>query len=438
MELKSISEPKPNTKRWILSAVVWCCFFLIFFWCRGIIQSTDSKYVIPSAVSLWKQLNLDVTEFFHHPSGKYHPLDYHLEKIGEGYYNRYPVGQVLMAMPFVMLTSKLAASIGISDSRYFRGLELLIACAIAAGCCVVMYWIADLRLDTPRSLIVTVVFGLGTPIWSTASRGLWQHGPSVLFLSLTLLMLLKAETRPKLVPFIAIPLALSYVMRPLNAVSVVFFTAYVFLIHREHFLAFMLISCIVALPFLSFNMYMYGFPLSPYYTPGTLGIPRHQGEAIAGLLFSPSRGLFFFSPILLFSLYGIALKLNRQCFKTLDFCVLLILASHVAAVAFSNPIWWAGHAFGPRFMTDMTPFLAYFLIPMFQDSHTWTTFKTTVLWSIFTTALVFSCIVHYSGAVSYDAWAWNVKPTNIDRDLDRLWDWDDSQALRALRIWFRR
>jgi hypothetical protein len=434
----SISVGQRNASDWMMSAIVWCCFFAVFVSCDGIIQSTDSKYVIPSAMSLVTEGNLDVKEFFIHSSGRYQPSDYHLDQIGENYYNRYPIAQVLLIAPFVAALTALGDLSLQSDLRYYRGIELIIACAIAAGCCVLMFRIAVLGLDTRRALIVTLVFGLGTSVWSTASRGFWQHGPSVFCLTLALLMLLQAEARPRLISMIAITLALSYVIRPTNAIPVGIFTLYILWKYPQQFPKYLLASGLVAVPFFCFNMYLYGFPLSPYYTPGTLGIPRHQGEALAGLLFSPSRGIFVFSPVLLFSMYGIALKLANKSFSALDFSIVLIFVGHLAAVAFSNPMWWGGHSFGPRFMTEMAPFLVYFLIPLFQYSQSWSASKATILWGLFTATLVLSCFIHYSGAASSDAWAWNVKPTNIDQNLERLWDWKDSQALRSLGVWLEK
>jgi hypothetical protein len=89
-------------------------------------------------------------------------------------------------------------------------------------------------------------------------------------------------------------------------------------------------------------------------------------------------------------------------------------------------------------MTDMMPFLTYFLIPVFQYSRSWKTGKVAVLWGLFTVALMFSFLVQYSGAVCPAAWEWNVTLANMDQDTPRLWDWYDSQALCAFKVWLQR
>ena len=54
----------------------------------------------------------------------------------------------------------------------------------------------ELRRPRRTAVAVAVVFALGTQAWSTASRALWQHGPSLLFLSLAVLMAVRLE-RPE-------------------------------------------------------------------------------------------------------------------------------------------------------------------------------------------------------------------------------------------------
>ena len=410
-------------------------FFAIFYFGNGVIQSTDSRYVIPTALSLLIEGNLDVDELFIHPGSPYKPSDYHLEVIQGRHYNRYPIAQVLLAVPFVLVANKVADFGYQAGLDSFRRLELLMACLFAAATCMVIYLIASLRLDTWRSLLLTAIFGFGTSVWSTASCGFWQHGPSMFLLSLAMYILLLAEKRPQIIKYVGLPLALSYVMRPTNALSVVVFTLYVWWKYRKYFVKYLLVASTVAIPFIFFNLFMYHSLLSPYYTPGSLGIPRRISEAIVGLLISPSRGLFVFSPVLLFALYGIALSLRSGRFEALDGCLLFILIGHLLGVALSNPMWWGGHSFGPRFMTDVTPFLAYFLIPALEDSSNWTGAKAAFLWTALVLTLAFSILVHYTGVVSPHAWAWNILPTNIDQSEARLWDWNDSQALRALKIW---
>jgi hypothetical protein len=420
---------------WLFSILVGTAFLAIFYFGNRHIQSTDCRYVIPSALSLLNDGNLDVDEFFDKPNISYKPSDYQLEVIHKRHYNRYPIGQVLLAVPFVFLANKVVGLDFQSDLSWYLHLELIIGCISAAAACVVICLMACLRLGIWHSLLLTIIFGLGTSVWSTASCGFWQHGPSIFLLTLVLYIVVLAEKHPHIIQYVGIPVALSYLMRPTNALSVTIFTLYVWWKYRQYFLRYLLLSSLVAIPFLIFNEFMYHRLLSPYYEPGSLGIPRHIPQAVVGLLISPSRGLFVFSPVLLFSLYGMALSLRPERYKTLDGFILLIPIGHLAATALSNPMWWGGHSFGPRMMVDIIPFLAYFLIPVLDQSSNWKGSKAVFMWTLMGLSLAFSIFVHFTGAASPLAWSWNIYPTNIDQDSARLWDWNDSQALRTLFIW---
>ncbi len=423
---------------WFFSILLGTAFFSIFYFGNGHIQSTDCLYVIPSALSLLNECNLDVDEFFAKPNSSYKPSDYQLELIHDRHYNRYPIGQVLLAVPFVFLANKVVGLGFQSDRSWYLHLELIIGCILAAAACLIIFLMACLRLDIWHSLLLSTIFGLGTSVWSTASCGFWQHSPSIFLLTLVLYILVLAEKHQQIIQYVGIPLALSYLMRPTNALSVAILTLYVWWKYRYYFLTYFLLSSLVAIPFLLFNEFMYHALLSPYYTLGSLGIPRHISQAVVGMLISPSRGLFVFSPVLLFSVYGMAISLRRGQYRTLDGLVLLIPIGHLVATALTNPMWWGGHSFGPRIMVDIIPFLAYFLIPVLEQSSNWNCTKAVLMWTLLGLSLAFSIFVHFTGAATSLAWSWNIFPTNIDQDTARLWDWGDSQAFRALYIWLGR
>jgi hypothetical protein len=94
-------------------------------------------------------------------------------------------------------------------------------------------------------------------------------------------------------------------------------------------------------------------------------------------------------------------------------------------------MWWAGHSFGPRFMTDIVPFLVYFTAFNFRLPET---FRSRAQITLSTAVVVFalvSALIHAQGALREATWAWNVVPDNIDRDSPRLWDWGDPQFART-------
>jgi hypothetical protein len=79
------------------------------------------------------------------------------------------------------------------------------------------------------------------------------------------------------------------------------------------------------------------------------------------LLFDPFKGLFFYSPILLLSFFGLFLMYKKYKLETLViFFCFFIYVFHLA----SYSAWWMGHSFGPRYLTPLIPFLT---IPLFYS-----------------------------------------------------------------------
>src|SRR5262249_10724619 len=159
-----------------------------------------------------------------------------------------------------------------------------------------------------------------------------------------------------------LPLAFSFVIRPTNAVPIAVLSLLVLVEHRRYALPYFLWMLPVAAPFLLFTLTVYHSALPPYYGADKIGRVGSFLEALAGTLVTPSRGLFVYSPIFLFSIYGAWLALGRRG-PRLAWALAAIVVGHWLALA-SFPIWWGGHSFGYRLFSDMVPYLTYFLIPV--------------------------------------------------------------------------
>jgi hypothetical protein len=59
-------------------------------------------------------------------------------------------------------------------------LELIFASLVTAAAAALLFYYVRGRLSLPKSLLLAGLFAFGTSAYSTASRGLWQHGPSML------------------------------------------------------------------------------------------------------------------------------------------------------------------------------------------------------------------------------------------------------------------
>jgi hypothetical protein len=189
---------------------------------------------------------------------------------------------------------------------------------------------------------------------------------------------------------------------------------------------------LIAVPWFFFNFSVYGGFLPPYYTDNAFSENSDFIEGLLGNLFSPSRGLFVYSPVLLFSISGFFIALRDVERNPLSLAFGLIIVGHMIVVANAS-MWWAGHSYGPRFTTDILPFLVYFMsCNLYLVCTADTGIKKIILSGICGLALI-SAIIHAQGALSKKPHMWNVDPVNIDEKPDHAWDWSDPQFLRAIQ-----
>lgn len=396
----------------------------------GNYPSSDSLWSVPLARSLIRQGNLDLDEY--RPSG-----DYRVRLVDGHFYSAFPLGAPLLAVPVVWAHDTIAGWLppgpegrrpGLADWQ----LEQITASLIVAATAVLIFLIAAQYLDWGGAVFLTAVFAFGTPAWSTASRALWQHGPSLLLLSAALYLILLARARPWLAGWAGLPLALAYVVRPTNSLSLLALSVYVFWRYRGYFLPFLLGQLVILAPFAVFNQSLYGQPLPPYYLPERIGSGRNLSEALLGNLISPARGLFVYCPIFLFSFWGAWLKFRDRAFELLDGLLLAVIILHWLVIS-SFPHWWGGYSYGPRFFSDLLPYLIYFLLPCWPWLVRLRGWPQVLAGGAFGGLALLSVLINGYGAVSWSALLWNTTPDSIDLHPARLWDWSDPPWLRSWR-----
>ena len=105
------------------------------------------------------------------------------------------------------------------------------------------------------------------------------------------------------------------------------------------------------------------------------------GEALVGQWVSPSRGLLVFSPVLIFSLVGVALKIRQHRLEWLDRFLIAIIVLQWLTISVW-PVRWGGWTFGPHMFSDMLPYFIYFMIPVLVALSTWPQAQRTVTLAI--------------------------------------------------------
>ncbi len=119
-----------------------------------------------------------------------------------------------------------------------------------------------------------------------------------------------------------------------------------------------------------YNTFCFGHPFSFSYgnmvekefqalaAQGILGVGFPRLESLWGLLFSPSRGVFFIMPVFLLSIWGIVRMIDRKNLQRETFLITgIVIGSFLLISGCSG--WKAGMTFGPRYLVFMLPFLAF-------------------------------------------------------------------------------
>lgn len=421
-------------------------FVLRTYWRSPITTTADSLWSLHLVTSLLNHGDLNLDEYRRLIGSD----DYRVEERQGHLYSTFPSGTTFVAAPILAILDTFPTLTGRREltettlQRYLathepdavifqveqRAASLIVALNVLA-----VFALARRYLPVAQSIALSAIFAFATPAWSVASRALWQHGPSMLCLTVTLLLLIAASEHPALSAAAAVPLAFSYVVRPTNAISIVVLTAYVLAAYRQYVGYFTLGLLAVLCPFAIHNYSTYQSLLPPYYAAQRLtGL---SFGALAGNLVSPSRGLLIFSPIFVFSAYGVYPGIGgseTRIWSRLELYIGLCVVLHWIAIS-AFPHWYGGWTIGPRFFTDMVPYLCFLIVPVVRDVAQWRPSSRpvqTALAMTFTAALAFSVFVHYRGANVRGPFSWNGVPIDVDKRPQRLWDWTDMQGLRGL------
>ena len=292
-----------------------------------VITSYDSRWSVHTAMSFLLGHGGDLTEYL--PIIKKENF-YSIEYPDGRPRTRYPIGTALLATPFVAVSALLRPHFAEDlRTRIPIRTEQFIASIIGATAGVIFFTVMLSQFESVAiALASTFIFAFGTSIWSTATRALWQHGPLVLMLVIAMLLLVRARRRPELIQYLSLPLAIAYVIRPTAIVPIAMLSIYVLLMHRRWFVKYVGWSLLVAVPWIAYNLTIYGWILSPYYVGEAFSQQTRFAEGLLGNLFSPSRGLFVFSPVLLFALSGFVLSLRDPAQRALNITYGAIVVAH--------------------------------------------------------------------------------------------------------------
>lgn len=437
------TPPPPLDRRdaGILSAIFLTV--LLLFWGSPILQMGDSKYTLLLSQSLLTRGSpvLDGYGIPHytpfklgqaHLNGEAYPI----EIVHDHFYNFFPPGSGVLSAPFVLVGDLLGYSVTPDGHHYEvwheRNLQHFIGSLLMAGLAALFYGMARLLLPWGWSLGLALGAALGTQMWSTASRALWNHTWGIALLGWVFYLLLAQETgRRRLRPvLLGTILSWTYFVRPTNSVFILAVTGYLALFHRRLFLAYAATGAAWFAGFVVYSWTHFHKPLPSYYQANRLET-NHFWEAFAGNLVSPSRGVLIFVPVTLFVAYLLARYWRGVAYPRLLGLALVCGAGHLAAVSCFNP-WFGGECFGPRYLTEWVPLLvllAVLGVDAARRRHAASATPDTppLEWRVALVGgallLLVSIAINARGANSTAPEQWNEVPDRVDDDPARIWDW---------------
>jgi len=248
--------------------------------------------------------------------------------------------------------------------RLARVMEKLTSSLLAALTSALMYLLLRRRSDPMIACLLTLAFALGTNTWVTSSQAMWQHGLAELLLVGALILLTGRSGAWQALAAGAI-CGLIAGNRPPDALLAAALGLYglSWAGHRARIFAVAAafpIGLVLTYNLLATGKLAGGYALVAAKHPTFF---RHDLLAgVAGLLFSPARGLFVFSPFLLFLAFGFGCVLRDR--STRGLAILMTFAAIAQLMIYAKTDWRAGFSWGPRYLTDLLPVLVWMLPPV--------------------------------------------------------------------------
>ena len=272
------------------------------------------------------------------------------------------------------------------------------------------------------TLVLAAIFAWASPHASNHAGGLWSHNTGGFFLLLGLALLLRSG-RSRAVGA-AIALALAFTMRNDYIVFVAGATGFVWFCRKGDRWAWIGAGAFCVVLFFAYYIGVYG---TLFHATHRAGWGDSMGEfpvRWAGLWFSPNRGLFVFTPLFLFSLWGLSRWFRQRKDNPLLAWFGGALLAHSVFMA-GWPIWWGGWSYGPRFFAGVSGLWCLALMPLLVTWH-----RRFLLTVLFVVAVGISLFVHLAGMYSHAVHDWNDDPVDVDEATERVWDARDWMPMR--------
>jgi hypothetical protein len=274
----------------------------------------------------------------------------------------YPVGGPILATPVYAVFELISGIDDLLDFRLAAKLSAALMVALSVG---FVFLIIQSLAGVRAAWVLSLAYGAGTSAWSIASQALWQHGPGLLCLSFGILMLVRLEDRGgnRYAALAGAALAFAVVCRIFNVVPALVMSLYILIHHRQRLLAFALPATAIAAWLIWYNLTSFGELTGGYSAIFEGDAIRRYGftratsfsgpfwTGFSGLLFSPAKGLFVYTPFMILAFAAIIPALRRKEIPISPYLCLWVIA-HLLLIS-KNHFWDGGGTYGPRYLSEL-------------------------------------------------------------------------------------
>ncbi len=351
---------------------------------------------------------------------------------GDVFYT-YPIGTSVLCLPAVFIANQLGMDM--ANREHDERLQII----LAAFCCVLLiiqlYRLFRFWFDSWPAFGLALLFFFSTSLVSTMGTALWSFGTEMLFIIEVLLEIIAVEKGKRTeirTARVGIFLFLAWFCRP-SAISflLIVFTWLMLRKAWKPLRQVIMVACIGLLLFIAFSALVYGNFLHPYYNPLHWSRPNQEHHTFyiwMGLWFSPARGLFAFTPLLLLLPFA---AINGMVRRNRLFIVSAVWILLHTLLLTRNANWWGGWSFGPRLFTDILPaFAILFAVawePVTEHLRGW---GKQVLGGVLALTAFAGVYIHtVQGLMTPATFAWNMGP-EIDTETDfYIFNWNYPQFM---------
>lgn len=408
------------------------------------VQVGDSRLSVPVATQVLRHHSLDLSK-----NQRVTALTnkYDVRTVDGRLLPFFPWPAMLFATPGVVAADVVGVDPGAlrpSNPNRTWEIEVPVASTLVALTAVILAVLAfdlvpgELRSRRRFAALIALAYAFTTGAWSTGSRALWQHTPSMFLLGLALLAARRLDRHRLWAVALGIALAAAFAVRPTNALAVVCFAIWVIGTQRRSIGRLAIGAAVVAVPFVAVNLASYHAILPTYYSGNRLQTEVAIGffDSLAMFLVSPSRSVFIYDPLVIAAIAGVGLQWRRRRFTSLDVAVVAVVVGQLFVVSRYGST--GGSSYGPRLMTDVLPYVVYLSIPAFVavfegGIRAGSAGGRRVVVVAMLVILGWGALVNASGALLRSSYCWSATPVHVDRKPSRIWDWSDPQFLRPVK-----